>query len=461
MNPFFLMKTGQALVQNTHFTTTKSTGTASFTMTPVDSGDPITVDWGDGTVTQYTANPITHTYSTGGTKNIKVTEGQAQITSMTVNSANLTSMSNMADFTSLNSLTSRFNDYTILDIDNNTITYLDLFDNNSLTDLRIDTCTALHSIYVWGCGALDTIGSVSTPVGTADLSTMSSANFRIANFDACALIQHIEFPSSVTYTGSITLLFDGCTTLASDNADPLDISMMGSSSGITIDFNNNHLLEEIYVGTNTKVTRLDSNNCAALSRINTGATAAGYADCSNFAAITYCFLRNAESIVEIDLTGSATLGIVDMFSSVLLARVFFTSTALTQIVLSSCPALDKVGGTGTAAATAATTGLTSLVRFELWGNSIIKTIGIPNAAVDANWQFNNMSLTAAQMDTILGDIWAVRNTVVSTPELAILPSNTAPNGTYGAQCPPVTGQEFLYELRNDSCAEGFQKWTIT
>lgn len=51
--------------------------------------------------------------------------------------------------------------------------------------------------------------------------------------------------------------------------------------------------------------------------------------------------------------------------------------------------------------------------------------------------------------------------IYATPVLNIGGDNDNPSGIYQAQCPPATGLERAYELVNDSCGDGFIKWTVT
>jgi len=77
-------------------------------------------------------------------------------------------------------------------------------------------------------------------------------------------------------------------------------------------------------------------------------------------------------------------------------------------------------------------------------------------------KLQSCGLDAATVDGILLRIYTDRMSFTyATPSLDIGGTNAAPNGTYQAQCPPTTGKEYWYELVNDSCGDGFNKWTIT
>ena len=441
-----------------HFVTAKN-GSVTFTFTK--SSGTIDIDWGDGNVTNNAASPASHTYTSSATKNIRFTQGKEYITLLYANAGDYTDL-NVDEFSTLSTFYSRQNLYVCATISNTSITYLDMFDNNSMTALCIDGCTSLHTLSTYGCEVLAKIGNLSTTSGKADLSFMSSSNLRNIDLTNCTSLTKVDFPSSVTYTGSIALNFDGCTALANDAADPLDISMMGSASGITFDFNTCNSLENIYIGSITNITRIDSSSCTSLDTIDTGSTATGTFDLTNLTSLTYYYTRNASSMEILDLRNSTSLSVLDFYNSDALTTVHIGSiSTITQCVAGHCAVLSKIDTGSTAAATADLSNNTSMYRFELDNNPSINYIGIPAATIDVAWLFNNMSLTSGEVDTILSDIFSTKSTFTGTPTLNISGTNAAPGGTYQAQCPPTTGKEYQYELVNDSCGDGHATWTIT
>jgi hypothetical protein len=65
---------------------------------------------------------------------------------------------------------------------------------------------------------------------------------------------------------------------------------------------------------------------------------------------------------------------------------------------------------------------------------------------------DNNSLTQAQVDQILDDLYtAFATRVPAGGSINVAGTNAAPSGIFQAQCPPLTGKEFAFELLNDSC----------
>ena len=78
-----------------------------------------------------------------------------------------------------------------------------------------------------------------------------------------------------------------------------------------------------------------------------------------------------------------------------------------------------------------------------------------------NLTFTNCGLLTAQIDAILQGLYAGLSTRVSNGgTISLAGNNEAPSGVYQAMCPPTTGNEWAYELINDSCAVNpTKKWT--
>ena len=81
--------------------------------------------------------------------------------------------------------------------------------------------------------------------------------------------------------------------------------------------------------------------------------------------------------------------------------------------------------------------------------------------IKATWILYENSLSSPQVDAALSGLWtmfASRTGVNGTITIAF--SNGAPGGTYQAANPPTTGEEFKYELLNDSQnVNPTKKWT--
>jgi hypothetical protein len=104
----------------------------------------------------------------------------------------------------------------------------------------------------------------------------------------------------------------------------------------------------------------------------------------------------------------------------------------------------------------------SLTILRLYNNSFS---GAPNTGSNTtmqDYQYQDNALIQADVDAVLLSIYNRRMAFTyATPSLTIDGTNAAPSGVYQAQCPPTTGNEYKYELVNDSCGDGFNTWTIT
>jgi hypothetical protein len=95
-------------------------------------------------------------------------------------------------------------------------------------------------------------------------------------------------------------------------------------------------------------------------------------------------------------------------------------------------------------------------------------VNVPNITFAADAAFgadlntlafiNNLS--QAQVDLVLSKLYAAfptRTAVNGT--ITVAGTNAAPSGILQAACPPTTGKEYAYELKNDSCAVSANHWT--
>ena len=77
-----------------------------------------------------------------------------------------------------------------------------------------------------------------------------------------------------------------------------------------------------------------------------------------------------------------------------------------------------------------------------------------------NFQMQNNGLPQADVDAIFQGFYggfAARTAVGGT--INVGGTNAAPSGVYAANCPPVTGKEWAFELVNDSCGISANHWT--
>jgi len=81
-----------------------------------------------------------------------------------------------------------------------------------------------------------------------------------------------------------------------------------------------------------------------------------------------------------------------------------------------------------------------------------------------NFYIKDNSLSQAQVDAVLQGMYAAFATrTVANGTILAAGNNAAPSGTYQADCPPVSGKEWAYELTHDSCSVNpTHKWlTVT
>jgi len=101
-------------------------------------------------------------------------------------------------------------------------------------------------------------------------------------------------------------------------------------------------------------------------------------------------------------------------------------------------------------------------NLELYANGFTGTPDISaNIAMRYYYYFDN-ALIQANVDAVLLSVYNRRMAFTwATPTLNVGGTNLAPSGIYQAMCPPTTGKEYAFELVNDSCGDGFNKWTVT
>jgi len=98
----------------------------------------------------------------------------------------------------------------------------------------------------------------------------------------------------------------------------------------------------------------------------------------------------------------------------------------------------------------------------LYVNSFSGTPNINSNTEMRQYYYQGNALTQANVDAVLLSIYNRRMAFTwATPKLNVGGTNLAPSGIYQAMCPPTTGKEYAFELVNDSCGDGFNKWTVT
>jgi len=95
-------------------------------------------------------------------------------------------------------------------------------------------------------------------------------------------------------------------------------------------------------------------------------------------------------------------------------------------------------------------------------SSITGTPDIGSNTAMREYYYQDCGLTQANVNALLLSVYNRRMAFTwAAPELNFAGTNLAPSGVYGAACPPGTGKEYAFELVNDSCGDGFIKWTVT
>jgi len=103
-----------------------------------------------------------------------------------------------------------------------------------------------------------------------------------------------------------------------------------------------------------------------------------------------------------------------------------------------------------------------MTHLYLYGNGFIGTPDVSANTAMRVYHYHNNGLDQANVDAVLLSVYNRRMAFTfATPDLNVGGTNLAPSGIYQAACPPGTGKEYAFELVNDSCGDGFNKWTVT
>ena len=104
----------------------------------------------------------------------------------------------------------------------------------------------------------------------------------------------------------------------------------------------------------------------------------------------------------------------------------------------------------------------SLTNLRLYNTTVSGDPDISSNTAMRDYRYQDCGLAQADVDAVLQGIYNRRASFTyATPALNIGGTNAAPGGVYQPACPPGTGNEYRFELVNDSCGDGFNKWTIT
>ena len=105
-----------------------------------------------------------------------------------------------------------------------------------------------------------------------------------------------------------------------------------------------------------------------------------------------------------------------------------------------------------------------LAYFQIQESQLSGTPDISANTAMAVYGYNDCGLTQANVDAVLQSVYDRRMAFTAAmPFLTIgkaFDTNAAPSGIYQPACPPTTGKECVFELMNDSCGDGFNKWLV-
>jgi len=90
--------------------------------------------------------------------------------------------------------------------------------------------------------------------------------------------------------------------------------------------------------------------------------------------------------------------------------------------------------------------------------------GTPDVSANtalAVYSYDDCALTQANVDAVLQSLYDRRMAFTAAVPVGMFHgTNAAPSGIYQPACPPTTGKEAAFELENDSCGDGFNKWML-
>jgi len=337
------------------------------------------------------------------------------------------------------------------------LTTLKVQNNSNQTTISIGTISALTTFWCFTCASLSKVDTGATAANTCDLG--NSLGYTQAWGYGCAfndlIIPAISVTTNVDFRDN---------NLTNGSSNRLDISAVTGNLSLYLSGNTN--LVEVDVGSMTSLVIFSLNvsdgTAYSLARVFTSGTALGTFDFSAMASMTQCYVENTAAQV-IDITGCTSLSIFHCNDSTSLTEIdVSTISALDTFYCYDCTSLTKIDTGATGANTADCSNFTSVTDLRLNNCGFSTSVSIPTSNATENIQVQDNSLGSAACDTIVGVIWANRNNYTfATPSLSIGGTNTDPGGIYQAQCPPTTALEEVYELVNDSCAEGFNTWSIS
>ena len=183
------------------------------------------------------------------------------------------------------------------------------------------------------------------------------------------------------------------------------------------------------------VTWGDGSADTVIANGNTVTTTHDYAGAGTWAVT----ISNPELITYLDLRDSKISVSVGSFAQI--NRTL--DTLRLENITGTFDSSDFAGSTPSTLSIVLPNTITSTIARADWSAGILRKVASPTIQA---------YLTATQVDDILLGAWDdFGNRTASAGTFNIAGTNTAPSGTFQAQCSPTTGKEAANELLNDSC----------
>ena len=229
---------------------------------------------------------------TNGDSLISTSEAEA-ITSLSVDSLNISDLIGIEAFVNLKKLDCHQNRLTSLDVSNNTALYNLYCNNNQLTNLDVSGCTALHSLVCY-----------DNQLTSLDISNNTSLDW---------LICSVNQLTSLDVSNNTALYFFGC----------------NSNQLTSLDVSNNTALYSFNCNSN-QLTSLDVSGCTALELLLCGGNQLTSLGVSNNSALwdLYC---NSNQLTNLDVSGCTALRSLVCWDNQLTSLNISNNTALREL----------------------------------------------------------------------------------------------------------------------------------
>lgn len=317
-------------------------------------------------------------------------------------------------------------------------------------------------------------GSSKDIVVTGDvenITALTSSTMSITEVDLSTLTGLV----STTLTGN---LFTEIDFTANVLLTSIDIKSIASLSDVTFP---THSATVVNISIqNSSVTELDFTTFSEFAgeidcRSNSSLTSTPFPTTTN--VFTRLGFNNCNLTGEVDISVVPNCATYNFTGNINITSVVFPSTAhaIGTLSFSSCGlsgAID-VSSMTNITGTISLANMSGITSFTFGANTGISSLFLGSTSINAvsnleannglsNISLDNCGSSQAEVDTIVGQVYGNRVSFTK-PTLAMTlgGSNAAPTGTFQAGCPPVTANEEVFELVNDSCGDGHTTWTIS